>query len=281
MDNFYIITNYAKDENQKITRQIKNCIESYGKKCILCEKDEKEEIIPGTIPNDIDCALVVGGDGTFIQASRLLFGREVPMLGINMGTLGYLTEVEVHGVEEAIAQLMRGDYTIERRMMLYGSITRENGEKTSDVALNDIVLNRGGLMKIVHFDLYVNGQLLNSYQADGMIVSTPTGSTAYNLSAGGPIVEPTASLMVITPICSHALNSRSIVFSDEDEIVIEIGSRREGQIEDVVINFDGADFIPLQTGDKVMIKKAWETAQLIKLSKISFLETLRKKMKGN
>lgn len=114
-----------------------------------------------------------------------------------------------------------------------------------------------------------------------MIVSTPTGSTAYNLSAGGPIVEPTASLMVITPICSHALNSRSIVFSDEDEIVIEIGSRREGQIEDVVINFDGADFIPLQTGDKVMIKKAWETAQLIKLSKISFLETLREKMKGN
>ena len=281
MNNFYIITNYAKDENKKITRQIKSCLESYGKNCILCEKNEKEEIILDTIPDDIDCALVIGGDGTFIQASRLLFGRDVPMLGINMGTLGYLTEVEVHGVEDAIAQLMHGDYTIEKRMMLYGSITRKNGEKTSDVALNDIVLNRGGLMKIVHFDLYVNGQLLNSYQADGMIVSTPTGSTAYNLSAGGPIVEPTASLMVITPICSHALNSRSIVFSDEDEIVIEIGARRDGQTEDAVVNFDGADFIPLQTGDRVMIKKAWETAQIIKMSKIGFLETLREKMKGN
>lgn len=281
MNNFYIITNYAKDENKKITRQIKSCLESYGKNCILCEKDEREEVIPDTIPDYIDCALVVGGDGTFIQASRLLFGRDVPMLGINMGTLGYLTEVEVHGVEEAISQLVRGDYTIEKRMMLYGSITRKNGEKTSDVALNDIVLNRGGLMKIVHFDLYVNGQLLNSYQADGMIVSTPTGSTAYNLSAGGPIVEPTASLMVITPICSHALNSRSIVFSYEDEIVIEIGARRDGQTEDVVVNFDGADFIPLQTGDRVMIKKAWETAQIIKMSKIGFLETLREKMKGN
>ena len=281
MNNFYIITNYAKDENKKITRQIKSCLESYGKNCILCEKNEKEEIILDTIPDDIDCALVIGGDGTFIQASRLLFGRDVPMLGINMGTLGYLTEVEVHGVEDAIAQLMHGDYTIEKRMMLYGYITRKNGEKTSDVALNDIVLNRGGLMKIVHFDLYVNGQLLNSYQADGMIVSTPTGSTAYNLSAGGPIVEPTASLMVITPICSHALNSRSIVFSDEDEIVIEIGARRDGQTEDAVVNFDGADFIPLQTGDRVMIKKAWETAQIIKMSKIGFLETLREKMKGN
>lgn len=281
MKNFYIITNYAKDENKKITKQITSCLESYGKNCILCEKNEREEVIPGTIPDDIDCALVIGGDGTFIQASRLLFGHDVPMLGINMGTLGYLTEVEVHNVEDAIAQLMRGDYTIEKRMMLYGSITRTNGEKTADVALNDIVLNRGGLMKILHFNLLVNGQLLTSYQADGLIVSTPTGSTAYNLSAGGPIVEPTASLMVITPICSHALNSRSIVFSDEDEIVIEIGARREGQIEEAVINFDGADFIPLQTGDKVMIKKAWETAQIIKLSKIGFLETLREKMKGN
>lgn len=282
MEKFYIITNYTKDGDNRITRQIKFCIESYGKTCILCEKNEKEEIIVETIPKDIDCALVIGGDGTFIQASRLLFGHDVPVLGINMGTLGYLTEVEVQNVEEAIAQLMRGDYSIERRMMLYGSVFSQGTGKISDVALNDIVLNRDGLMKIVHFDLYVNGQLLNSYQADGLIVSTPTGSTAYNLSAGGPIVEPTASLMVITPICSHALlNSRSIVFSDEDEITIQISSRKDGQIDQAAITFDGDDFIPLQTGDKVVIKKAWETAQIIKLSKISFLETLREKMKGH
>ncbi len=282
MEKFYIITNYTKDGDNRITRQIKACIESYGKTCILCEKNEKEEIIVETIPEDIDCALVIGGDGTFIQASRLLFGHDVPMLGINMGTLGYLTEVEVQNVEEAIAQLMRGEYSIERRMMLYGSVFSQGTDKISDVALNDIVLNRDGLMKIVHFDLYVNGQLLNSYQADGLIVSTPTGSTAYNLSAGGPIVEPTASLMVITPICSHALlNSRSIVFSDEDEITIQISSRKDGQIDQAAITFDGDDFIPLQTGDKVVIKKAWETAQIIKLSKISFLETLREKMKGH
>ena len=281
MEKFYIITNYAKDENKTITNKIKTCIESYGKLCILCEKDEKEEVIIERIPEDIDCALVIGGDGTFIQASRLLFGHDVPMLGVNMGTLGYLTEVEVHNVESAIEQLMREDYAIEKRMMLYGSISKDGSDKISDVALNDIVLNRDGQMKIVHFNLYVNGQFLNSYQADGLIVSTPTGSTAYNLSAGGPIVEPTASLMVITPICSHALNSRSIVFSDEDEIVIEIGARRPDQVDQAAITFDGADYIPLQTGDRVSIKKAWETAQIIKLSKIGFLETLREKMKGN
>ena len=277
MERFYIITNYAKDGDYRITTRIKECIESYGKTCILCQKDDYEKIRPETIPNQIDCALVVGGDGTFIQASRTLFGREIPMLGINMGTLGYLTEVEVQNVERAIEQLMTGNYAIENRMMLYGS----GPNQMRDVALNDIVVTRSGLMKIIQINLYVNGEFLNSYKADGIIISTPTGSTAYNLSAGGPIVEPRASLIVVTPICSHGLNSRSIVFSGDDEIVIEIGAHRAGQCEEAAISFDGADVSPLHTGDRVRIKKAWETAKIVKLSKISFLETMREKMKGN
>lgn len=277
MEKFYIITNYTKDDDYEITNRIQKCIESYGKKCILCEKDDYENLKEETIPNDIDCALVIGGDGTFIQAARKLFGREVPMLGVNMGTLGYLTEVEVKNVETAIRQLVEGEYTIENRMMLYGSATYN----IRDVALNDIVVTRSGHMKIIHFNLYVNGEFLNSYKADGIIISTPTGSTAYNLSAGGPIVEPTASLIVVTPICSHALNSSSIVFSGQDEIVIEIKARRESQVEEAAIIFDGSDEIPIRTGDRIRIKKAWETAKIIKLSKISFLETLREKMKGN
>ena len=278
MEKFYIITNDMKDANRKITVKIKKCIESYGKKCYLEEQPEEGNFSKIKIPKDIDCVLTVGGDGTFIQASRRLFGRELPMLGINMGTLGYLTEVEVQNVEEAVKQLVEGNYTIEERMMLYGSAAYRN---VRDVALNDIVMTRSGSMKIVHFNLYVNGEFLNSYDADGLIVSTPTGSTAYNLSAGGPIVEPTASLIVVTPICSHALNSRSIVFADKDEIVIEIGAKRENQIEEAVIAYDGADEVPLHTGDRIRIKKAWETAKIVKLSKVSFLETLREKMKGN
>ena len=130
-------------------------------------------------------------------------------------------------------------------------------------------------------NVYVNGELLNSYQADGVIVSTPTGSTAYNLSAGGPIVEPTASMIVITPICSHSLNTSSIVLSAEDEIILEVALGRDGNIEEAGISFDGERNIEVRTGDKIIIRKAEEKTKLFKLSKVSFLETLRKKMKGN
>lgn len=275
MKNFYIITNLLKDADYEITNKIKGIIEEQGGVCFLCNDEEnmKEEVAK----NQIDYVLVIGGDGTLIQASRQLYELEVPLLGINMGTLGYLTEVEVQNVESAITQIMERNYTVDNRMMLYGSTT----EKSRNVALNDIVVTRGGALRIVNFHLYVNGQFLNSYNADGIIVSTPTGSTAYNLSAGGPIVEPNASLIVVTPICSHALNSSSIVFSDKDEIVIEIGQRREGQIDDALISFDGMDTAVLKTGESIRIKKAHQTAKIMKLSRISFLETLREKMKGN
>ncbi|XCP83912.1 NAD(+)/NADH kinase [Roseburia hominis] len=269
MNYFYIITNSMKDTDYAITDRIITCLEAHGKKCFLYEG--------GEVPGHMDCALVLGGDGTFIQASRKLLGMDVPMLGINMGTLGYLTEVEVQNVESAIEQLIEGRYAVEERMMLYGSVAGG----TSDVALNDIVVGRNGSLKILHFNLYVNGEYLNSYQADGVVISTPTGSTAYNLSAGGPIVEPTASLILVTPICSHALNSSSIVFSDQDEIEIEIGSRRDGTPEEAAITFDGTDITTIRTGDRVRVKKSRDTAKIIKLSKISFLETLREKMKGN
>ena len=155
-----------------------------------------------------------------------------------------------------------------------------NGKK--DVALNDIVVSRkGDDLRIIYFKLFVNGELLNSYEADGIIISTPTGSTAYNMSAGGPIVEPTASLTVITPICSHALNTRSIVLSSDDEIVIEIGEGRRGNIEKVLVTFDGATSEPLETGDRLTICKAKESTKIMKINKISFLEILRRKMKGN
>lgn len=275
MKNFYIITNLLKDADYVITNKIKGYIEQQGGNCVLCGDEEhmKEEVAQ----NQIDYVLVIGGDGTLIQASRKLYELEVPLLGINMGTLGYLTEVEIQNAESAITQIMERNYTVDNRMMLYGSTT----EKSQNVALNDIVVTRGGALRIVNFNLYVNGQFLNSYNADGIIISTPTGSTAYNLSAGGPIVEPNASLIVVTPICSHALNSSSIVFSDKDEIVIEIGQRREGQDDEALISFDGIDTAVLKTGESIRIKKAHQTAKIMKLSRISFLETLREKMKGN
>ena len=134
---------------------------------------------------------------------------------------------------------------------------------------------------MIQFNIFVNGKLLNAYQADGVIISTPTGSTAYNLSAGGPIVAPTASMIVITPICSHALNASSIVFSADDEIILEVGEGRDGRREEAIVSFDGENNIEVHTGDWIVIRKANDTTKLLKLSKVSFLETLRKKMKGN
>lgn len=270
MNYFYIVTNQAKDQSLATTYRIQNYIEGKGKHCIL-GADAK------SVPEHTDCVLVLGGDGTLIRAARELRLSDVPMLGINLGTLGYLTEVEIHNVEDAIDQLLEGRPFIETRMMLKGTLNHT----IEDIALNDIVLSRTGSLRLIHFNVYVNGELLNSYQADGVIVSTPTGSTGYNLSAGGPIVEPTARMLVITPICSHALNTSSIVLSAEDEIILEVGKGRDNQIEHAGISFDGDTIIEVKTGDRIVIQKAKETTKLLKLSKVSFLETLRKKMKGN
>ncbi len=277
MDSFLIVTNDGKDKDYSVTYRVKELLEEAGKNCVICQKDENKKIIPESVPKKVDCAIVIGGDGSLIEVARFLWSQDIPILGINMGTLGYLTEVEINHLDDAVRQLASGKILLEDRMMLEGSF--ENGMK--DVALNDIVVTRKTGLRVTRFKLYVNGELLNSYEADGVIIATPTGSTAYNLSAGGPIVEPTAELVVITPICSHALNTSSIILSADDEIVIEIGEARIGNEQEVLLSFDGADTVTLKTGDRVTVKKASTVTKLIKLNSISFLEMLRRKMKGN
>ena len=276
MERFFVVTNDSKDKDGQVTGRVRDILEKRGKTCILSGKDAHINMRAEDVPEDIDCAIVIGGDGTLIGLARLL-RDEIPILGINMGTLGYLTEVEVERVEEALSQILDGSYMIEDRMMLDGIF--DGGIR--DVALNDVVLTRKGALRIIHFNLYVNGEFLRSYEADGIIISTPTGSTAYNLSAGGPIVEPTASLIVITPICSLALNTSSIVLSAGDEVCIEIGEGRHGRVEEVYISFDGTNTRELKTGQTITIRRSKMITKLMKLSKVSFLEILRRKMKGN
>lgn len=270
MNKFYIITNLLKDKTLETTYRIKKYIEEHGRECVLATPER-------ILPEGTDCVLVLGGDGTLIRAARDMHTYDVPLLGINMGTLGYLTEVELQNVEEALDQLFDGDMQVQKRMMLRGIINEEE----QHLAFNDIVVTRLGALRVIHFKLYVNGELLNTYHADGMIVSTPTGSTAYNLSAGGPIVEPTASIIVITPICSHALNTSSIVLSAEEEIMIEITPDREGNSQTVGLSFDGENNMEMKTGDRLVIRKSESETELLKLSDISFLERMRWKMKGN
>ena len=277
MDNFYIITNSDKDPEQKMTNEIASYIRENGKNCYISQNDENGHIIPDSVPEHIECGLVLGGDGTLIRAAREMNASDVPLLGINMGTLGYLTEVEIQDYKAVLDRLFSEKPNIEERMMIRGSVN----DSISDIALNDIVVSREGELRIVHFDIYVNGELLNSYNADGIIISAPTGSTGYNLSAGGPIVSPTAKMMVLTPICPHALNKSSIVLSKEDRSEIVIGESRYDRKERAVVTFDGANTVPLSTGDTVRIQCADEVTKLIKVSKKSFMKTMREKMKGN
>lgn len=222
--------------------------------------------------------IVLGGDGTVLQAARMTKELRIPIIGVNLGTLGYMTEVEPGNLEESLERLIAGDYVQESRMMLKGRIDFAKGSEAEGWALNDIVISRSGPLQIIQFNIFVNGQFLNHYSADGMIVNTPTGSTGYNLSAGGPLVEPSARLIMLTPICPHSLNQRSIILSSEDVIEIEIPERGDGRAQTVEANFDGSHVIPLQAGDRIRIVRSEETTEFLRLNQVSFLEVLHKKM---
>lgn len=289
MNKFYIVTNRMKDPEFETTNYICDFLAEHGKEATVLAREnvykyaakESLEYNPLQIPEDTDCILVLGGDGTLLQTARDTMQLGIPLLGINLGTLGYLAEVEKSGIREALQHLICDEYEIEERMMLVGAVMRDNKEICRAHALNDVVVNRYGHLMVLAYDVIVNGQKLNQYQADGMIVSTPTGSTGYNLSAGGPIALPGAQLMLMTPICPHTLNTRSIVLSAADAIEIRIGEGRDGRLQEAEINFDGGLTERLTTGDRVMIRRSERTTKLIHISKVSFLETLHKKMSEN
>lgn len=282
MRTFYIIANSDKDENLKLSYEIADYLTSQGKHCIIRRRDEKgADSHRQLLTEDVEGILVLGGDGTLLRAARELADRKIPFLGINLGHLGYLAEIEKQNVQAALEKLIADEYTIEDRMMLSGSVYVDGEETERDVALNDIVLNRFGNLRVVNYDIYVNDQYLNSFTADGMIVSTPTGSTGYSLSAGGPIISPTASLLMLTPICPHTLNSRSIVFSGDDRIRIQIGEGRRGGVDEAGVTFDGDTCVHMKTGDYVEIQKSTEVTRILKINQVSFLEVLRNKLSRN
>ncbi len=242
MDKFYIITNGEKDPGMEVTRQVASYLEQHGCSCGVQQVSAKRRegsfhyTDPELIPEQVQCIIVLGGDGTLLQAARDVVDRKIPLFGINMGTLGYLAEVGRQGIRPALDKLIRDDYKVEERMMLKGTVYHEGRARGRGIALNDIVISREGPLRVICLRNYVNGEYLNEYNADGMIISTPTGSTGYSLSAGGPIVSPGAALTVITPLAPHALNSR------------------------------------------IIIEKAQVSTRIIKMSDLSFVEVLRRKM---
>lgn len=281
MKNFSIITNVAKDENLTMTNAITSYIENKGGSvCLLSTYEGRKpgrDFRADQIPDGTECIIVLGGDGTLIRAATKVENLAIPMIGVNLGNLGYLCELEKTNVYRAIDRLLADEYMLEERMMLTGY---KAGHENSRSALNDIVIHQVGGLSILHLNVYVNGEFLSTYLADGIIVATPTGSTGYNMSAGGPIVDPKAKMLLLTPINAHNLRSRSIVLGAEDVVEIEIASRRPEQDEQAVVSFDGDSVLTLGVGDRFVVSQASSITRICKLNKESFLEIMRRKMEN-
>lgn len=283
MDKFCIITNVGKDEKFQITNMIKDYLISHQKQYVVAVNEninlyrKDGFILPSEIPNDVECAIVLGGDGTMILAANDLVENDIPIIGVNLGTLGFLTEIEKNDIYTSLDALFEENYKIESRLMLEGSVICNQNEVYSGYALNDFVITKKGASGLIRVKVYVNDEVANTYLSDGVIISTPTGSTGYNLSAGGPIVAPYSKVMIITPICPHALFNRSIIVSQDDKIRIELEKRTKNS-DEAIISLDGRVRIELETGDAVEITRAKKKTKLIKVNQNSFFDLLRTKL---
>jgi len=226
------------------------------------------------IRNKADMVIVLGGDGTLISAVRILGKKETPILGINLGRLGFLTETRASDAVKAIKSVLDGDYRMERRMKLHSHLL-EDDEKVLEIdVLNDLVINKADVARIIEMSLFINGVLVNEYRADGLIVATPTGSTAYSLAAGGPIVHPSLETMIITPICPQGLSNRPIVISDDSEIEIRINTDGER----VSITYDGQIYHQLDTEKTITVKKSSTSTHLIVPKDKNYYALIREKL---
>lgn len=276
MRHFAIISNSKKDEGLSIARDIEAKLKKQGAEGYvedLC--NDQLHIRP-----EAEAIIVVGGDGSMLSAAKRAHERSLPLIGVNRGTVGYLAEVEISEIDSCIRRLLADEFHIEERMMLKGTILHgdELTEKTA-VALNDVVLSRRGHLQIVGYRIYVNDLFLTDYYADGVILSTPTGSTGYNLSAGGPIVEPSAKLILLTPVCPHTINGRSIILSAEDTVTVRVIPRRN-EAAQAGADFDADTKEILGSGDGVIVSCADMVTKMIKLRYDGFLQTLHNKI-GN
>ena len=227
------------------------------------------------LAKQVDLMLVLGGDGTMIATARMISDTEVPVIGVNYGGLGYLAEFRIEELFTALESILAGDYRLQKRVMLAVELRRGDDAVTKNRVLNDVVMNKSALARIIEIETYLNGQFVNSFRADGLIVSTPTGSTAYNLSAGGPIVFPSMNAIVITPICPFTLSNRPIVVPDDSVIEVRLMTEKE----DVALTLDGQVGFPLQAHDRVVIRKSDTNFNLVQPKNRNYFDLLRDKLR--
>ena len=233
------------------------------------------------LPHQADLVLVLGGDGTLLSMAKAIAesGRDVPILAVNFGSLGFLTEITRPEIHETLERVINGGAKYDLRMMLQTTATRRQDTPLSHMALNDVVFTRTALSRMIELSVSVGDQLVTSVKADGLIVATPTGSTAYNLAAGGPIVHPSMDALVLTPIAPHMLTNRPIVIPTEREVRVRSTSSNAG--DEVYVTIDGQTGFGLQEGDEITIAKAARPLRLIRSTTRSYFEVLRQKLKWN
>ena len=228
---------------------------------------------PAALARQVDLMMVFGGDGTMLRVARETAGSRTPFIGINVGSLGFLTDVQAHQLPLALKQIWAGETILESRSLI--EATARNGpNRVSETALNDFVISRGAAPRLIDLEVTVDGETLTRYRCDGLIICTPTGSTAYSLSAGGAVVSPTADVFTLTPICPHTLSNRSVVVGLDSTVRVKVLSERV----DTFLTSDGQRIIPLFTGEVVTVKRSRHSIRLLHLAGSSFFETLRRKL---
>jgi NAD+ kinase len=280
MQHIAVIYKRTRPEAARLADELKMWLENHGLKVFCHENIHDATDVCCTyqsleIPETVDAVVVLGGDGTFLSVARFLEKRTTPIVGVNLGGLGFLTEVNIENCYRELELILRKHYEIEERMRLEVSIQRNGDEIFRQSVLNDAVINKAALARIVDLRTFINGRFLTHYRADGLIVATPTGSTAYNLSAGGPIVYPTAKAMILTPICSFTLTNRPIILPSDVTIQVELGE----PIKDATLTCDGQVGCELASSDRIIISAADNPLRLIKTPSIDYLEILRAKLK--
>lgn len=283
MKNFCVITNSYKDENCKLAEKISDYICEKGGNCIVLNSvdettGEYRVISESEVPSDLECAIAIGGDGTLLHTAKDLENLDIVFIGVNKGNMGFLAEINQREVETSIDKLLNDEFQVDSRMMLNGVIKRHEEVIYSGNVLNDIVIHRGGDLSISDYKVYVNGNFLVEYQADGLIISTPTGSSAYNLSAGGPVANPTSEMIILTPICPHSFGSRSIIFTKEDHLVVELAPSRTPNAEKRKAAFDGDKDFTVISGDRIEISAASVSTKIARLDEESFIQVIKNKL---
>lgn len=282
MKNFFILTKDDSDKSKGFINEIIDYIKENGGDARAHILNRQRSSEPLEVPDKTECILTVGGDGTMIRAAMRTIRSNLPILGINKGHLGYLCDLDESNYRKALKRLFADDYEIEERMLLSGRVISADGipESGFNHALNDIVLTSRNGLQVVHIDINVNGELLSSFNGDGVIFATPTGSTAYNLSAGGPIVDPKTKLILMSPLNAHVVGQRSIVLDSSAEVRATVTRRNQEELS-AAVAFDGSTAIELYDGESIEVVRSDETVRFIKLSQINFLDRIREKLQAD